>query len=94
VKRFVRPVLIAAALAGAAVGIALAVGRSAATGLYVVGAVLLLIAFLSRGEMVIGAYGEHLTTESIRRSNSVRAAYLFFGIVLIALGVLVETLTD
>jgi hypothetical protein len=91
-KRFLRPVLTAAALAAAAVGIATAVGRSPAVGLYVGGAILFFIAVASQGGMVVGAYGEGVTADAIRGRNATRAAYVFFGVVLIALGVLIETL--
>lgn len=93
-KHFLRPFLVIGALGAAAVGIALALGRSASTGLYVGGAILLAVAAVSRGTMITGAYGEYANLDSILRSNALRAAYLFFGLVMIGLGVLAETLAD
>lgn len=87
-----KPLGLIVALAVAAVVAALLLGRSASVGLYVGGAILLVVAALSRGTMVIGAYGEYSGPESIRQSNAIRGAYLLVGLVMIGLGVLVETL--
>ena len=91
-RYLVRPLVIIGALAAAAVAIALATGRSASVGLYVAGALLCLVALSARGTNVIGVYGEYASTDGLRRSNATRAAYLFSGLSLIALGVLVEVL--
>ena len=90
-RPFLVRLAVVAGIGGAAVAIAIALGRSASAGLYIAGAILVLAA-ISRAGMVMGAYGEHASVEQIKENNQSRALFLFAGVLLCVLGAVVESL--